>query len=394
MEVFVADCDENAIKNVIWGDAVLLSALCNLSPRFCLVLAANSEGETSLFGSLEQWLPAAILLAIAAIFFIFRKVIAKGILYIVLAHSRRRYPDDYRVMKEEIVKPLKIFIPIIFLTASCHVAVFIADPWHKFLIKSVDTLMTAIAFWLLFKTAMVIGVLFVRRKNLTDQPIGASAVSLLVSMIRFGIIFIGVLVILSYWVSNVAGLITGLGIGGFALTLAAQDTIGNFLGSLAILLDQPFNVGDWISTKDIEGSVELIGMRTSKIRSFDGGLISAPNKLLAEAVVTNQTKREKHRIELNVTIPWEIEKDGYEEFRRRVLEYLETHDRVNPPILAVWKDLTPQGMNMYIRCFTGADYEDMLNTKHDINRSIVAIAGDMEVPLYIPNHIVLRQDRH
>ena len=98
MEVFVADCDENAIKNVIWGDAVLLSALCNLSPRFCLVLAANSEGETSLFGSLEQWLPAAILLAIAAIFFIFRKVIAKGILYIVLAHSRRRYPGDYRVM--------------------------------------------------------------------------------------------------------------------------------------------------------------------------------------------------------------------------------------------------------------------------------------------------------
>lgn len=368
---------------------MLFSDLYNL-PSQCY-LARSADGVLSVFylNNLDQWLAAAILLAVASLCFIFRKPIASGILYLVLSHSRRSYPDDYSVMKREIAGPLRIFVPIIFLTASCHAAYFIASSWHTFLIRSADTLMTAVAFWLLFKTAMVIGILVMRRKNLGQQPAGATAISLMVSMIRFGIIFIGALVILSYWVSNVAGLITGLGIGGLALSLAAQDTIGNFIGSLAIMLDQPFHVGDWISAPDIQGSVQSIGMRSSKLRSADGALISVPNKLLAEAVVTNETKREKRRIELVMTIPWEVSKDGYEEFRGRVCEYLETHDKVKPPIIVVLRDLTTQGMDVYIRCFTGADLEDMMKTRDDINCSIIAIASDMGFSLYVPHHVVL-----
>ena len=90
-------------------------------------------------------------------------------------------------------------------------------------------------------------------------------------MTRVAIIVIGVFVVLSLWVKNVAGLVTGLGIGGLAISLASQDLLANFLGSLALLLDEPFKVGDWIITSHGEGTVEEIGMRSSKLRMFDGG---------------------------------------------------------------------------------------------------------------------------
>ena len=91
-------------------------------------------------------------------------------------------------------------------------------------------------------------------------------------------------------------MLAGLGLGGLALALAAQDTAANFFGSLMILVDQPFKIGDYIKIGDTEGIVENIGFRSTRIRTFDRSLVTLPNSFVAKEKIDNLTLRDSFRI--------------------------------------------------------------------------------------------------
>ena len=95
---------------------------------------------------------------------------------------------------------------------------------------------------------------------------------------------------------NLNGLIAGLGITGLALALAARDSVANIFGAISIIIDQPFNVGDWILVEDIEGEVVQIGLRTTLIRSSADTLITVPNSNLVNSPVENFSQRRFRRI--------------------------------------------------------------------------------------------------
>lgn len=88
---------------------------------------------------------------------------------------------------------------------------------------------------------------------------------------------------------NVAGLLAGLGIGGLAVALAAKETLANLFGSLALLMDRTFQVGDTIKQGDVEGEVVNIGLRSTRVRTKEGYIVSIPNQLMTNAAVTNMT---------------------------------------------------------------------------------------------------------
>jgi MscS family membrane protein len=88
---------------------------------------------------------------------------------------------------------------------------------------------------------------------------------------------------------NVAGLLAGLGIGGLAVALAAKETLANLFGSIALLMDRTFQVGDRIKQGDVEGTVEKIGLRSTRVRTAEGYAVSIPNQLITNAPVTNMT---------------------------------------------------------------------------------------------------------
>lgn len=94
---------------------------------------------------------------------------------------------------------------------------------------------------------------------------------------------------------NVTGLLAGLGLGGIAFALAAQDTVKNFFGSITVLMDRPFQVGDWVIVSDIEGTVETVGFRSTRIRTFYNSLVTLPNANLISASVDNYGARRFRR---------------------------------------------------------------------------------------------------
>jgi len=98
---------------------------------------------------------------------------------------------------------------------------------------------------------------------------------------------------------KITSLLAGLSVGGLALGLAAQDTVANLFGALAIISDKPFHLGDLIRVEGVEGSVESIGLRSTRIRNADGHHVTIPNKLMGNAIITNITRRPSIRTEMN-----------------------------------------------------------------------------------------------
>ncbi|MFC1655964.1 mechanosensitive ion channel family protein [Patescibacteria group bacterium] len=106
---------------------------------------------------------------------------------------------------------------------------------------------------------------------------------------------IGLSMILQVFDYNITALVTGLGIGGLAIALAAQDTLGNFFSSLAIMTDKPYKIGDIVKFADYEGFIRDIGLRTTRIETFKGTFISVPNSELAKSAVENLSKMRARR---------------------------------------------------------------------------------------------------
>lgn len=119
------------------------------------------------------------------------------------------------------------------------------------------------------------------RSPLDDQlvPIVRKALKTFVAVLAF----VSIVQNLGY---SISGLLAGLGIGGLAVALAAKDTLSNFFGSLVILIDRPFAVGDWIEFDGTHGTVEEIGFRSTRVRTFAKTEVTVPNSVLANAVIT------------------------------------------------------------------------------------------------------------
>ena len=94
---------------------------------------------------------------------------------------------------------------------------------------------------------------------------------------------------------DVGALIAGIGIGGLALALAAQDTVANLFGGITIFVDQPFTVNDHIKINSFEGNIEEVGIRSTRIRTFEGRLVTIPNKVFAESAIENVTAEPSRR---------------------------------------------------------------------------------------------------
>ncbi len=141
-------------------------------------------------------------------------------------------------------------------------------------------------------------------------------VNLTIKVVHGLIILVAVIIILKIFGVNLTTLLSGLGIAGAAVAFAAKDSIANIFGSLSILLGDVFEQGDWIETKDVNGTVVEIGLRATTIRTFDNALISTPNSTLSSTAVTNWSRRSiGRRIKMSVGVTYE---SNFEDIRKAI----------------------------------------------------------------------------
>jgi MscS family membrane protein len=127
---------------------------------------------------------------------------------------------------------------------------------------------------------------------------------------------------------NVAAIIGGLGIGGLALALAGKETVENLFGSITIFLDKPFVVGDQVNIENVQGHVEKIGLRSTRIRTLEKSLISVPNKKMINADVENITERTYWRARYTIQLVYSTQPGDLQNIITAIKHYLDYHDDI------------------------------------------------------------------
>jgi MscS family membrane protein len=151
-------------------------------------------------------------------------------------------------------------------------------------------------------------------------------INLAMRVINIVIYLIGLIVILNLFNVDLSAILSGLGIGGFAVAFAAKDTIANFFGSVSILMGDLFEQGDWIAVDSYEGTVVEIGLRATTIRTFDNAMIAIPNFKLVDNGLKNWSKRQLgRRIKMHIGVTYESDfndiKKAVDEIREMLVEH-------------------------------------------------------------------------
>ena len=156
----------------------------------------------------------------------------------------------------------------------------------------------------LYNLADANSVIFRRIQTTFDIELDKILIPFLSNFLRIVIVLLAFTIIAQELNYDINGLIAGLGLGGLAIALAAKDGLANIFGGIIIILDKPFSIGDWISTASVEGTVEEITFRSTKVRTFAHALVTVPNSTLANEAITNWSRMGRRRITFNLGVTY------------------------------------------------------------------------------------------
>lgn len=211
--------------------------------------------------------------------------------------------------------------------------------------------------------------------------------ALKVFIVVIGVIYIaGALEVLD----DIWPLLASLGLGSIAFAFAAKDTIENFFGSIAVLLDRPFHVGDWVVIDDHEGIVEQIGFRSTRIRTFYNSLVTVPNANLVRAVVDNYGARKYRRWSTHVGVQYDTPPDKLIAFAEGIREIIRTHPYTRKDYFQVRvHEFAASSLNILLYVFWEvADWSMELRERERLFVDIVRLADQLGVSFAFPTQTV------
>lgn len=187
----------------------------------------------------------------------------------------------------------------------------------------VGTLLNLLAGLVAWYLVTLFGNIWVARAAATERNTDDIVVSLSVACARI-LIVVGVVLGISHFLSiPTAGMIAGFGIGGLAFAYASRETIANVFGAGTLVTDRPFRTGDWIDTGRVQGSVESVGIRSTRIRTAHDSIVIVPNGMLADSTINNLGTRRHRLIELKIVLTEGANAERIEGFIRGVREAMD-----------------------------------------------------------------------
>ncbi|MZG52641.1 MAG: mechanosensitive ion channel family protein [Nitrospinae bacterium] len=214
-------------------------------------------------------------------------------------------------------------------------------------------------------------------KGDTLDPTTVDAISKLASISVF---IIAALMILQTMGFSISGVLAFGGIGGLAVGFAAKDLLSNFFGGFIIYMDRPFAVGDWIRSPDreIEGTVEKIGWRITRIRTFDKRPLYIPNSIFSQISVENPSRMSNRRIKETIGLRYD-DASKIEPIIKQVKEMLQNHPDIdtNKTLIVNFNSFAPSSLDFFIYTFTKTtDWIEFHDVKQDVLLKIVNIVEE------------------
>lgn len=349
---------------------------------------------------LEQWntLPddvrglivrIALALLVLALIWLLRRVLTWIIITPLRRLAKRSGGTWDDVLLDTILVPMRLLIIALGLAIGVQIIQLDGDS-TAFVDQLIRTLIIMALFWAGYRIVDVLAPSSNRLFRVTGLTIQERLLPFARTAAKLVLLAIGLIIIIQEWGYDVSGLVAGLGLGGLAFSLAAQDTVSNLFGFTTIVGDTPFVVGEMIATPDVTGIVEHVGVRSTRIRQLDQAYVTVPNNTLANSVVTNWSRLRKRWINFTLGMTYATTADQMETLLERLTEMLKSREKVDPSSVQVlFNTFNDSSLDVLIRCYVYLpDWLEWMQEKQQINLAIMRIVDELGLSIAFPSRSV------
>ncbi|MDX1296079.1 MAG: mechanosensitive ion channel family protein [Sulfurimonadaceae bacterium] len=333
--------------------------------------------------TLKTWLMGA---GILLVFIILRfKLIEALMLTLIKLTQKTKTTFDDKII-EVLETPLRwgvIALGFYFAFSTFTVTADIRESVQHLLRSTIILL----AMWIFYRALNIFSdsMLAISRKFHSD--LGESLANLIVTVLKVFVVIIGLITVFQEWGFNVSGFLASLGLVGMAFALAAKDTAANLFGSLVIFTDRPFKIGDWVKTPDVEGTIEGIGMRSTKVRTFAQALVSVPNGVLANSAILNWSEMGKRRIKMMVGLTYDTSSEQMQNILDDIRTLLKNDEEIHPETIHIYfTDFQESALGIFCYFFTNTtNWGDYMQVRERINLEIMKIVETHNAAFAFPS---------
>ncbi len=348
--------------------------------------------QTILGISFSRYLTAFIFLFLALIL---KKVLAHLFTKVIFKAAQKTSSDLDDILMKSLSKPAEFLVMVGGLFLAIQALQLPTEPTD---IKTIagnflQVLFTFNLAWFCYSFVSLLEQWLGHWAGKTESTLDDHLIPFVRKTLRIFIVAMTVLFLVQNLGYSISGLLASLGLGGLAVALAAKDSLSNIFGSVMILLDRPFMIGDWIKAGDMEGTVEEIGFRSTRIRTFAKTLITVPNSVLMNLSVDNFSRMPKRRIKLYVGVTYDATTTQMREAVASIKQMLRDHPAIDQDFFLVnFTDFGASSLDIMVYCFTTSTvWSEYLDAREDVCLKIMQTLEGLGMEIAFPSRTVYLQ---
>jgi MscS family membrane protein len=271
------------------------------------------------------------------------------------------------------------------------------DLAHLYLLVASRFILAVAGVWSAYRLTNILGEFLTQWAEQTESTLDDLLVPLVVKSLKLFVTALGIIFLADQLAIKLAPLLTGLGLGGLAFALAAKDFVSNMFGSVMVIADRTFQVGDWVVIGDIEGTIEQVGFRSTRIRTFYNSLVTLPNSNLITNSVDNLGRRRYRRWRTMLSITYDTPPGKVEAFCEGIRELVRRHPYTRKDYFQVYLSaFAPASLDILLYIFFSTpDWSTELRERQRLMLDIMRLAQRLGVEIAFPTqtlHVVQEKD--
>ena len=313
---------------------------------------------------------------LALLIFLFFLLLRKVFTYFIIKLLKQAVRKTKTKIDDKILKLLIAPTRYLFIVFGVWSSLNILNLEGEIIRHFIRSLLIIAVFWTFYNAINIFRTEIYKFSAKFGKELSQEIGNFFIKTLKALIIVLSIVAVLQEWGINVSAFVASLGLGGLAFALAAKDTVANLFGGLTILADKSMKLGDWIKVGSVEGIVEDIGLRTSKIRTFEKSLITVPNSYIANNPIENFSRRQNRRIKMYIGLTYDTPVKVVSNIVKEIREMLINHPRIdkNLTLLVYFDEFGESSLNIFVYTFTDtADWEEYLAIKQDVMFKIMEI---------------------
>ena len=304
--------------------------------------------------------------------------------------------NDNEKFNSLLKKPLQYFLTLLVLYFSVQ---FVSLPEFlnsteegglnlvEYFDKGYNLLLLITIFWTIIRSVDFIGFKLKNKALKTESKVDDQLIPFAIDIAKVLTIVLALVMILgNVFDVNVTALVTGLGIGGVAFALASKESLENLLGSFTIFFDKPFTVGDTITLGGVTGTVEKVGFRSTRIRTFDKSVVTVPNKNIISAELDNLGARPVRRVKFNIGLTYDTSVENIKNIVDDIQKLIDEHPMTNQDGKVRFLNFGSSSLDIMILYYVDSpDWEVLIDAQQKINFDIIDIVNKHKCEFAFPS---------